>query len=242
NSVQTIEVPMDLGGEYEEASKIDNTDFLPAVNVTYEMSDRSNLRAAFSRTLARPEFREISNFNFADFFGGQRIYGNPDLERTRITNYDLRFEMYPRGGELFAVSAFYKQFENPIELFYRLTENVEVFYDNAPEADLYGLEVEGRKNITDRLQLVANASYIFSETDMGSGASNRVANIERPMVGQSPFIVNVSSFYAIPKWDMNLSLSYNTFGERIVTVGQNGQQYDEYEQPFHNVGAKIEYP
>lgn len=242
NSVQTIEVPLNLGGDYEEASKVDNTDFLPAVNVTYEMSDRSNLRAAFSRTLARPEFREISNFNFADFFGGQRIYGNPDLERTRITNYDFRFETYPRGGELFAISAFYKQFENPIELFYRLTENVEVFYDNAPEADLYGIEVEGRKNITDRMQVVANASYIFSETDMGNQASNRVANITRPMVGQSPFIVNVSSFYTIPKWDMNLSLSYNTFGERVVTVGQNGQQYDEYEQPFHDLGAKIEYP
>src|SRR5690625_7546931 len=101
--------------------------------------------------------------------------------------------MYPRGGELFAVSAFYKQFEHPIELFYRLTENVEVFYDNAPEADLFGIEVEGRKNITDRLQLVANASVIRSETDMGRGASNRVANIERPMVGQSPCILNASS-------------------------------------------------
>ncbi|MCW9708379.1 TonB-dependent receptor [Fodinibius salsisoli] len=242
NSVQTIEVPLSLDGEYQEVSEVDNTDFLPAVNVTYEVSDRTNLRAAFSRTLARPEFREISNFNFADFFGGQRIYGNPDLERTRITNYDLRFETYPSGGELFALSAFYKQFENPIELFYRLTDANEVFYDNAPEADLFGVEVEGRKNITDRLQVVANASYIFSETDMGSQASNRVANITRPMVGQSPYIINVSSFYTIPKWDMNLSLSYNTFGERIVTVGKNGQQYDEYEEPFHDLGAKIEYP
>src|SRR5699024_6017615 len=241
NSVQTIEVPLSLDGKYEEVSRVDDTDFLPAVNVTYGMSDRTNIRAAFSRTLARPEFREISNFNFADFFGGQRIYGNPDLKQTRITNYDLRFESYPRGGELFAVSSFYNQFEHPIELFYQLTEANEVFYDNAPEANLYGVEVEGRKNITDRLQVVANASYIFSETEMGSEASNRVANIKRPMVGQSPYIINVSSFYTIPRWNMNLSLSYNTFGERIVTVGKRGQQYDEYEEPFHDLGAKIEY-
>lgn len=242
NSVQTIEVPLNLGGEYVEASRVDNIDFLPAVNVTFEVSERSNLRAAFSQTLARPEFREISNFNFADFFGGKRIYGNPDLTQTQIANYDLRFETYPRGGELFAFSAFYKQFENPIELFYRLTDANEVFYDNAPDADLYGLEVEGRKNITERLQLVANASYIFSETDMGGGASNRVANTERPMVGQSPFVVNVSSFYTMPDWNTNVSLSYNTFGERIVTVGKKGQQHDEYEQPFHDLGARIEYP
>ncbi|MDZ7773547.1 MAG: TonB-dependent receptor [Balneolaceae bacterium] len=67
----------------------------PAINATYELTGATNLRAAYSRTLARPEFREIANFNFADYFGGQRIYGNPDLKRTRITNYDLRLETYP---------------------------------------------------------------------------------------------------------------------------------------------------
>lgn len=241
NSVQTVDVPLSLGGEYVEASRVSDTDFLPAVNATYEINEETNIRAAFSRTLARPEFREISNFNFADFFGGQRVYGNPNLERTRITNYDLRLETYPDPGELFAISAFYKQFENPIEIFYRLTDANEVFYDNAPEAGLYGIEIEGRKNITERLQLVANASYIFSETRMNQNDANRVANLERPMEGQSPYVVNVSSFYAIPTLNMDLSVSYNTFGERIVTVGKNGQQYDEYEQPFHDLGLKIDY-
>ena len=241
NSLQTIDVPLSLGGEFVEASRVENTDFLPAVNATYEVTDKTNIRAAFSRTLARPEFREISNFNFADFFGGRRIYGNPELERTRITNYDLRLETYPRGGELFAISFFYKQFENPIELFYRFTDNNEVFYNNAREADLYGIEIEGRKNITDRWQVVANASFIESTTHMYEEDVNRVANAERPMMGQSPFSVNVSTFYAIPKWDLDLSLSYNTFGERIVTVGKNAQIDDEYEQPFHDLGAKIDY-
>ncbi len=240
-STQTIEVPLSLNGEYEEASNISNTDFLPAFNATYQLSESTNIRGAFSRTLARPEFREISNFNFADFFGGRRVYGNPDLERTRITNYDLRFETYPSAGELFAVSLFYKNFENPIELFYRFTENNEVFYNNAKEAHLYGVEVEGRKNITEQLQLVANASYIYSETRLKQEDVNRVANINRPMVGQSPFTVNFSSFYTIPEWNMNLSISYNTFGERIVTVGKNSQNFDEYEQPFHDLSAKIDY-
>jgi outer membrane receptor protein involved in Fe transport len=240
-SIQTIEVPMSLNGEYVEVSRVQNIDFLPALNVTYALTDNTNLRAAYSRTLARPEFREISNFNFADFLGGQRVYGNPDLKQTNIINYDLRLETYPGGGELFAISAFYKHFENPIELFYRLTDANEVFYDNAPEADLYGIEIEGRKNVTERLQLVANASYIFSESRMGEDAANRVANVKRPMVGQSPYIINASAFYVIPEWNVDLSLSYNTFGKRIVTVGKNGQQYDEYEQPFHNLGAKIDY-
>lgn len=241
NSVQTIEVPESLGGAYVEAAEVNNTDFLPAVNLTWELTSTTNLRAAYSRTLARPEFREIANFNFADYFGGQRIYGNPDLKRTRITNYDLRVETYPNPGEVFAVSAFFKHFENPIEIFYRLTDANEVFYDNAPEADLFGIELEGRKNVTERLQLVANFSYILSESRMDPDASNRVPNLERPMVGQSPYVVNASAFYSIPSWNMDLSLSYNTFGERIVTVGKREQQYDEYEQPFHSLGAKVDY-
>ena len=76
---------------------------------------------------------------------------------------------------------------------------------------------------------------------MDESARNRVANIERPMVGQSPYIVNASVFYTMPKWETDLSVSYNTFGERIVTVGKNFQQHDEYEQPFHDLGAKVDY-
>lgn len=242
NSTQIIETPDGLNGEYEEVSRVDSTNFLPAVNMTYEIANRTNIRLAYSQTLARPEFREISNFAFADYLGGQRVYGNPDLKQTNITNYDLRFETYPgTGGQMFAVSGFYKQFQNPIEKFYRLTEANEVFFDNAPEADLYGFEVEARKNITKRFQLVANASYIFSESQMDESAQNRVANLERPMVGQSPYIINTSAFYAMPEWNMDFSLSYNTFGKRIVTVGKNIQGYDEYEQPFHDLGAKIDY-
>ncbi|MFH5832007.1 TonB-dependent receptor domain-containing protein [Halalkalibaculum sp. DA3122] len=240
-STQTIETPDGLNGEYEEVSKVDSTNFLPAVNVTYGIADRTNLRFAYSRTLARPEFREISNFSFADYLGGQRVYGNPKLTQTNITNYDIRFEKYPRGGQMIAVSLFYKQFEKPIEKFYRLTEANEVRFDNAKEADLYGIEVEGRKNITDHLQFVANASYIYSETRMSETEQNRVANIERPMVGQSPYIINASVFYSMPDWRTDVSVSYNTFGERIVTVGKRAQRNDEYEQPFHDLAVKIDH-
>lgn len=240
-SIQTVDVPLGIDADYVEASRLDNTDFLPAVNATYEISEESNIRAAFSRTLARPEFREISNFNFADFFGGRRVYGNPELKRTRITNYDLRFETYPSGGELFAISAFYKYFENPIGLFYRFTENNEVIYKNAKSANLYGIEIEARKDITERLQITANASYIYSETTTEEEDVNRVADPNRPMVGQSPYTFNAAAFYALSSWNMDVSMSYNTFGERIVTVGKSAQNGDEYEQSFHDLGAKINY-
>ncbi|MDX1618023.1 MAG: TonB-dependent receptor, partial [Balneolaceae bacterium] len=224
-------------------ANVDNRDLLPAANITLNLSDRTNLRGAFSKTLARPEFREISEFRFQDFVGGQIVYGNPELDRTQIYNYDLRFEIYPDPGELLAVSAFYKKFHQPIEIFYRFTERTEVQYRNAEEADLYGIELEARKNIVPRFQIVANASYIFSETRVSKGDTGTlgVANARRPMYGQSPYTVNVTAFYAVPRSNLNLSAGYNTFGRRLVTVGVYRHNYDEYEQPFHSVNLSADY-
>ncbi len=215
---------------------IDETDFLPAFNATYRLNDNTNIRGAVSITLARPEFRELSNFNFQDFVGGRTVYGNPGLERTKIQNYDLRIETYPNVGELLAFSVFYKQFENPIELFYRITQNNEVRYDNVDSAELYGVELEGRKNLTERLRFSTNLSYIISGVNYEDGAATgRQANSERAMFGQSPYTFNANAYYLLKNIDGELTLSYNTFGKRISAVGNNEQPDDEFEQPFHKL-------
>lgn len=87
---------------------VSELDLLPAFNATFRPSDKTNLRGAFSITLARPEFRELSEFSFQDELGGRTVFGNPDLQRTKIYNYDLRLETYPNVGELLAFSMFYK--------------------------------------------------------------------------------------------------------------------------------------
>jgi outer membrane receptor for ferrienterochelin and colicin len=235
------EVMITEGDDTETIANVEKTDILPAVNATYTVSDKTNIRGAFSMTLARPEFREISDFRFQDFVGSQIVYGNPDLNRTVIHNYDVRYETYPNPGEMFAVSAFYKKFFDPIELFYRFTERTEVQYKNAEQANLYGIELESRKNITNQLQLVANASYILSETRSKEEDRYRTANFNRPMYGQSPYSLNLGAYYNIPKWNTEFSANYNTFGERIVTVGMRRQPDDEYEQPFHKVDLGAKY-
>lgn len=227
---------------------IDKLDFLPAVNTTYRVNENMNIRGAFSITLARPEFRELSKFSFRDFFGGRTVYGSGILsdddplkiKRTQIFNYDLRFELYPNSGELFAVSAFYKKFENPIELFFRRTQNNEVFYGSAPEANLYGAELEIRKDITERLKVSTNFSYIISEVTFNAeSAQGRLANLERPLYGQSPYTFNLSTYYLIPDIDLEVNATYNTFGKRISAVGNSKQPGDEYEQPFHGVDLTV---
>ena len=241
NSDQEVEI-INSNGQKQLLANVENLDLLPATNLTYSLTGKTNIRGAFSYTLARPEFREISRFRFQDFIGGQIVYGNPNLNRTKIQNYDLRVETYPNAGELFALSAFYKHFNDPIELFYRFTERSEVEYRNGDEAVLYGIELEGRKNLSEQLQVVVNGSFIFSETRVTDPQNvNRVANTERPMYGQSPYTINASAFYQFEGADLDLSLNYNTFGKRVVTVGKITHPDDEYEQSFHNLGLNATY-
>ncbi|MBK6776402.1 MAG: TonB-dependent receptor [Flavobacteriales bacterium] len=97
-----------------------NVDVLPCINLIYKVKDDSlalmNLRANYFRSLGRPSFREISSVSLDDFVLRGRVGGNPALQMTYVNNYDLRLETYFPGGSNVTVSAFYKQFENHIEL------------------------------------------------------------------------------------------------------------------------------
>ncbi|MBU3715186.1 MAG: hypothetical protein FGM46_09625, partial [Ferruginibacter sp.] len=90
-------------------------DFLPGLNLTYKPSTKTNIRFAVSQTLVRPEFRELSPFAFYDFELGAQVVGNKSAQRTKVSNIDLRYELYPRAGELFTMGAFFKYFDKPIE-------------------------------------------------------------------------------------------------------------------------------
>ena len=92
-------------------------DFLPSINAVWSLNERTNIRAAYYRTVNRPEFRELAPFNFYDFVTDYQTSGNDTLQRATINNYDLRFEFYPkRPGQIISVSAFYKDLTNAINL------------------------------------------------------------------------------------------------------------------------------
>src|SRR5690606_37925692 len=95
--------------------RIEELDLMPSMNLVYALTDNMNARLAYGRTLARPSFREFAPFNSYDFINSVQIIGNPELERTLVNNFDARWEWFMRTGEILAVSAFYKDFSNPIE-------------------------------------------------------------------------------------------------------------------------------
>ncbi len=125
------------------------TDFLPGINATYKVNNITNVRLTGSQTVIRPEFRELSTFSFFDFDLGASVAGNTGLQRTKVSNFDLRYELYPRAGELFTIGFFYKYFEKPIEAYFNPSSGGASTYNflNAKEANSFGAELEFRKKL-----------------------------------------------------------------------------------------------
>jgi TonB-dependent receptor len=200
------------------------SDFLPALNLTFKTNDKTNLRLSGSQTVIRPEFRELSPFAFYDFEMGATVTGNKLLERTKVTNADLRYEVYPRAGEVFTLGVFYKYFDKPIELFFNQTgagSSNTFNYINADNAYGYGAELEFRK----KLDMVADALRNFTVQGNFSYIYNRVRSegtqLNRPMQGQSPYLINAGLQYDIQKIGLNTTILFNQIGRRILYVGNN---------------------
>jgi outer membrane receptor protein involved in Fe transport len=196
-------------------------DYLPALNLTYKLNNSTNLRLAGSQTVIRPEFRELSTFAFFDFELGATILGNTQLKRTKVSNFDLRYELYPRAGELFTIGVFYKYFKDPIELYFNQsgvgTSNT-FNYINADEAKSYGAEVEFRKRLDfasplKNFTLQGNVSYIHNRV------TKENAQLDRPMQGQSPYLINAGLQYDLESIGLNTTLLFNVIGRRILYVG-----------------------
>ncbi|MBP6827447.1 MAG: TonB-dependent receptor [Saprospiraceae bacterium] len=207
--------------------KVDTTvtSLLPSVNITYILNDKHQIRLSGSKTVTRPEFRELAPFSFYDFYLNANVIGNPNLRPGTIYNADLRYEIYPGMNQLFSVSLFYKKFDNPIEFtFAAQGGGTRTFsYSNVKSAHNYGLEIELRKNFDflgagwENLQLFTNAALIRSDIDLSKGVS--YFDSTRALQGQSPYIVNAGLSYNIPTLGMNATIVYNVIGDRIAQVG-----------------------
>lgn len=212
------------------------TDFLPGLNATYKVNNKTNVRLSGSQTVIRPEFRELSDFQFFDFDLGATVSGNKGLERTKVSNFDLRYELYPRAGELFTIGAFYKFFKNPIETYFNPGTGGGTYnYINAKEATSFGAEVEVRKKLDQNPTLKnftvqANVSYIYNRVSGVGGSNNGSEN--RPMQGQSPYLINASIQYDLEKNGLATTLLFNQIGRRIAYVGgQEGEAPNIWENP-----------
>jgi TonB-dependent receptor len=227
---------------------------LPSLNVAYNITDKALLRAAYFRSVNRPEFRERAPFAYYDFNMNSTVVGNYTLTTATIDNVDVRWEYYPAAGELISLGGFYKSFQNPIESFLLTTggaSSLNYTYVNSKSAQSYGAEFEIRKSLTElssskfiqNLSLVANASYIYTKVDLGDslqvpdlGGAIKTINVGtfqdkiRPMVNQSPYLINVGLYYNDESTGWQVNILYNVSGKRLFAVGSQ-ENPSIYEMP-----------
>ncbi|MEP7346123.1 MAG: TonB-dependent receptor, partial [Gemmatimonadaceae bacterium] len=204
----------------------DWTDVLPSLALNVAVNDHQNLRFSVSRTLARPEYRELVPIKSRDVLNGDDLEGNPNLERTGIQNADLRWEFYPQSDELISFGVFAKRFDKPIERVYRAAGANSRFigYVNAVSADNYGLEIEVRRSLAflaeplRPLSAFSNITLMQSRIDLGANKA-AATNPTRRMVGQAPYVVNLGLSYANRTGKTSATLLFNRVGERIDAAG-----------------------
>ncbi len=218
----------------------DQLDWLPSLNLSYNITNKHLIRVAGYRTVARPEFREIAPFSFFDFEQNYAVSGDTTLKRSDIWNADIRYEWYPKAGEGISIAGFYKNFKDPIELRALAAGSVRRYqFQNAGAAETFGIELEVRKGLDfissklDAFSVFSNVTFLKSSVKLtGVGAGGSVQNFDRPLQGQSPYLVNFGLQYNEKKGRFSGSLLYNRIGERLTLVGGRDQLlYDIYERP-----------
>ncbi len=253
---------------------LNNINLLPSLNMVYKIRKdadssryerKTNFRAAYTQTVARPSFREISISQIYDPIQGRRYLGNIDLKQTLIHNADVRWEHFFGRTEIISLSGFYKRFINPIEIVANVAAPNEFIPVNAGVADVYGGEFEFRKAIgfnkksKEHLRFVVggNFTYVISQIDMNKVTTEvggvkmtekevRQANARngevigdyRTMYGQSPYIVNGFVNFSDDSLFLSCNVSYNVQGKKLAVIGV-GLVPDVFEQPFHSLNVKV---
>ncbi len=238
-----ITVPDD---ELDELATTDDT-YYPSLAFTLMQpgfwADDFQLRFGWSETVARPDLREISDATYIDPLTEARIRGNPDLDDSNLSNYDLRAEWFFGSGDNLTVSLFYKDIDSPIETVEAAgtDDNIALTFINAESAEISGIEFEGLKGLgflsgdgwTNAFFVFGNVTVSDSEITIGDAALN-LTNNKRPMTQHSDLVVNFQLGYDSPNAMHSASLAYNMYSDRIFFAGRGGAD-DAEEQAFNSL-------
>lgn len=201
-------------------------DFFPSVSGVWNLTNKLGIRGAYSQTVNRPELRELSPFQFYDPNLNAVVFGSDSLRRAKVENIDFKLEYFPKPGTVFSINWFRKRFTDPIEFLRDPVKSPPFFtYINAYQATNSGIEFELRSSLAfvdslfnwsqtfSNLSFFGNFSIIRSNVDLIKGQK-----IERPLQGQSPYIVNLGLDYSFEPIRTNVVITYNRIGQRVAFV------------------------
>ncbi|NQW03341.1 MAG: TonB-dependent receptor [Acidobacteria bacterium] len=200
--------------------EIKQTDIFPAANLVISATPSSNVRVGFSQTVNRPEFRELAPFEFTDIVGGRAVVGNPDLERSLIQNFDLRWEWFGSSEEVLSASLFFKRFDQPIVPIVEATAQLRTTFANADSARNTGVELEARKRLSDHFMVGGNYTFVDSQITLNMTQTSTLTNAERALVGTSRH--NFNGILEARSSRLTARLLFNSFSDRISDLGSFG--------------------
>tara|TARA_B100001109_G_scaffold255611_1_gene259511 strand:- start:1612 stop:4509 length:2898 start_codon:yes stop_codon:yes gene_type:complete len=248
------------GNVLDDEVVLEGTDFFPSINFIYSLAEEQNLRFGVTRTIARPSFKELSFAQIVDPVTNRTFNGalfeypgdwDGNLKATYINNIDVRWEKFMDRGQIYSVSAFYKQFEDPIELVRIPLNNTGFEYQprNVGTGEVFGAEFEATKSLDflgdkyKNFSASGNLTVVRSRIDMTDAEFNARENNkrtgedvenEREMAGQAPIVINFGITYNNYEKGIRSGLFYNIKGPTLIIVG-TGFVPDIYQQPFHNL-------
>ena len=231
------------------AASLDQWNLLPSGSLIYKLKTKketqSNLRLNYSKSLARPSIRELSDAAIYDNEFRTLIYGNSDLKIVEITNYDFRGEVYFGNGDNVSASVFYKDFRNHIEMGFG---GAGITWDNIEQSTVRGIEIEGKKQLGKNFEFRANLTLVKSEAEFvrkdlqiidGIKVYTIIDTLYRPMFGQAPYLFNSILSYTADSLGLTATISYNVQGPRLVIAGAVKGRPDVYEIPRHLLDFKL---
>ncbi|MBB4153049.1 TonB-dependent receptor [Sphingomonas jinjuensis] len=170
-------------------TRLNNGYFLPSATLTWNFAADQQLRASASKTISRPQFRELAPQQFRDPDSDRLFFGNPLLRDSELWNLEARYEWFFARDQRITAAGFYKRIDNPIEQvgFYTgADDRLQTGFTNLPRATLYGGEVEVQKYLplhtlgeffaTRRALIVANYTYTKSAIDADATCVPNVLN------------------------------------------------------------------
>lgn len=223
-------------------SLLEEASTLPSLTFNWLGLGDSQVRVTASQTVARPDFKETSNATFYDREFNFRVRGNPNLQVSDVTNFDVRWERYFSGQESVSFAVFFKDLEDPIERVVQPasgTAGNSRTFQNADSATVQGFEIDARKDIalnssfTKSLYFAANASLIDSEVELLGGET-------RALQGAPEYSFNLILGYDDISNGQEFTILFNQNGETIVDVGVSGQP-DIIEEPRLDIDFNYKY-
>jgi TonB-dependent receptor len=240
------------------------TNFLPSVQVQYNINGSTNIRAAYGRGIARPNFSDLPPFQLEEPGRNRVTVGNPALKPTHANDYDLLFEHYLKSVGIVEAGWFYKALSDPI--FQIQTTRPTVIGDplsgfqqrqpiNGRNAHITGIEFAWQQHFTflpgllSGVGVSANYSYTTSQAkfpiDPNTGSPTRADS--PALLRQAPNNWNFDTTYDKGPISARLGLTHNDRNIFLYNfqdgadLGIKGPNGDVYYYPHTQVDAQVSY-